>query len=173
MAILGHRRRWRSTLHFVCPSCAPCKFSLGAQNGGGLRPGSAARVRFDLPERDFQVVRHAARCQSRAADELLSIVTAPFASWPRRNRIRAATPFVRAKAACVRGSRDARRMPYRGILRAGCYLPSVAEKVWPSTSVSCMYLRPAIVPEAGAGNVTVAAAPILARIPKGPGSNLL
>src|ERR1700736_3036851 len=52
-------------------------------------------------------------------------------------------------------------------------LPSVAEKVRPSTSVSCTYLAPAIVPEAGTGSVTVAAAPILARIPKGPGSNLL
>lgn len=68
-----------------------------------------------------------------------------------------------------------RRMPRRGILRIWRHglLPSVAEKVRPSTSVSCMYLAPAIVPEAGTGNVTVAAAPILARIPKGPGSNLL
>jgi hypothetical protein len=52
-------------------------------------------------------------------------------------------------------------------------LPSAAEKVRPSTSVSCMYFAPANVPEAGTGSVTVAAAPILARIPKGPGSNLL
>jgi DNA-binding transcriptional LysR family regulator len=37
------------------------------------------RVCFDLPERDFHVVRHVARCQSRAADALLSMVTAPFA----------------------------------------------------------------------------------------------
>jgi hypothetical protein len=37
------------------------------------------RVRFDLPERDFHVVRHVARCQSRAAHALLSMVTAPFA----------------------------------------------------------------------------------------------
>jgi DNA-binding transcriptional LysR family regulator len=44
-----------------------------------LEAGLLHRVRFDLPERDFQVVRHVARCRSRAADELLSIVTAPFA----------------------------------------------------------------------------------------------
>ena len=64
------------------------------------------------------------------------------------------------------------RGPVRRIWRYGL-LPSVAEKVRPSTSVSCTYLAPAIVPEAGTGSVTVAAAPILARIPKGPGSNLL
>jgi hypothetical protein len=40
-------------------------------------------VRFDLPERDFQVVRHVARCRSRAADALLSMVTAPFAQSSR------------------------------------------------------------------------------------------
>jgi DNA-binding transcriptional LysR family regulator len=44
-----------------------------------LEAGLLHRVRFDLPERDFQVLRHVARCRSRAADELLSIVTAPFA----------------------------------------------------------------------------------------------
>jgi hypothetical protein len=37
-------------------------------------------VRFNLPERDFQVVRHVARCSNRAADALLSMVTAPFRS---------------------------------------------------------------------------------------------
>jgi hypothetical protein len=36
-------------------------------------------VQFDLPERDFHVVRHVARRHSRAADALLSMVTAPFA----------------------------------------------------------------------------------------------
>jgi len=44
-----------------------------------LEAGLLHRVGFDLPERDFHVVRHAARCQSRAADALLSMVTAPFA----------------------------------------------------------------------------------------------
>jgi len=44
-----------------------------------LEAGLLHRVRFNLPERGFQVVRHVARCRSRAADELLSMVTAPFA----------------------------------------------------------------------------------------------
>jgi len=44
-----------------------------------LEAGLLHRVRFNLPERDFQVVRHVARCCSRAADALLSMVTAPFA----------------------------------------------------------------------------------------------
>jgi len=44
-----------------------------------LEAGLLHRVRFDLPERDFQVVRHVARCRSGAADALLSMVTAPFA----------------------------------------------------------------------------------------------
>jgi DNA-binding transcriptional LysR family regulator len=44
-----------------------------------LEAGLLHRVPFDLPERYFQVVRHVARCRSRAADKLLSIVTAPFA----------------------------------------------------------------------------------------------
>jgi DNA-binding transcriptional LysR family regulator len=44
-----------------------------------LEAGLLHRVRFDLPGRDFQVVRHVARCRSRAADALLSMVTAPFA----------------------------------------------------------------------------------------------
>jgi DNA-binding transcriptional LysR family regulator len=44
-----------------------------------LEAGLLHRVRFDLPERDFQVVRHVARCRNRAADALLSMVTAPFA----------------------------------------------------------------------------------------------
>jgi DNA-binding transcriptional LysR family regulator len=42
-----------------------------------LEAGLLHRVRFNLPERDFQVVRHVARCRSRAADALLSMVTAP------------------------------------------------------------------------------------------------
>src|SRR5260370_2278807 len=44
-----------------------------------LEAGLLHRVHFDLPGRDFQVVRHVARCRSRAADALLSMVTAPFA----------------------------------------------------------------------------------------------
>jgi DNA-binding transcriptional LysR family regulator len=44
-----------------------------------LEAGLLRRVHFDLPERDFQVVRHVARRRSRAADALLSMVTAPFA----------------------------------------------------------------------------------------------
>jgi len=44
-----------------------------------LEAGLLHRVRFDLPERDFQVVWHEARCRSKAADALLSMVTAPFA----------------------------------------------------------------------------------------------
>jgi DNA-binding transcriptional LysR family regulator len=39
-----------------------------------LEAGLLHRVRFNLPERDFQVVRHVARCRSRAADALLSMV---------------------------------------------------------------------------------------------------
>ena len=39
-----------------------------------LEAGLLHRVRFDLPERHFQVVRHVARCRSRAADALLSMV---------------------------------------------------------------------------------------------------
>jgi DNA-binding transcriptional LysR family regulator len=44
-----------------------------------LEAGLLHRVRFDLPEQDFQVVRHVTRCRTRAADALLSMVTAPFA----------------------------------------------------------------------------------------------
>jgi DNA-binding transcriptional LysR family regulator len=44
-----------------------------------LEAGLLHRVRFNLPERDFQVVRHVARRRNRAADALLSMVTAPFA----------------------------------------------------------------------------------------------
>jgi DNA-binding transcriptional LysR family regulator len=44
-----------------------------------LEAGLLHRVHFDLPGRDFQVVRHVARCRSRAADALLSMVTAPLA----------------------------------------------------------------------------------------------
>jgi DNA-binding transcriptional LysR family regulator len=44
-----------------------------------LEAGLLHRVSFNLPERDFQVVRHVARCRSRAADALLSMVTAPIA----------------------------------------------------------------------------------------------
>src|SRR6202048_1873795 len=44
-----------------------------------LEAGLLHRVRFNLPERDFQVVRHVARCRSKAAEALLSMVTAPFA----------------------------------------------------------------------------------------------
>jgi DNA-binding transcriptional LysR family regulator len=39
-----------------------------------LEAGLLHRVRFNLPERDFQVVRHVARCRSRAADALLSMI---------------------------------------------------------------------------------------------------
>ena len=39
-----------------------------------LEAGLLHRVRFNLPERDFQVLRHVARCRSRAADALLSMV---------------------------------------------------------------------------------------------------
>jgi DNA-binding transcriptional LysR family regulator len=42
-----------------------------------LEAGLLHRVRFNLLERDFQVVRHVARRCSRAADALLSMVTAP------------------------------------------------------------------------------------------------
>jgi DNA-binding transcriptional LysR family regulator len=44
-----------------------------------LEAGLLHRVRFNLPERDFHVLRHVARCRSRAADALLSMVTAPVA----------------------------------------------------------------------------------------------
>ncbi len=44
-----------------------------------LEAGLLHQVQFDLPERDFHVVRHAERYRSKAADALLSIVTAPFA----------------------------------------------------------------------------------------------
>ncbi len=44
-----------------------------------LEAGLLHHVPFDLPERDFHVVRHAERYRSRAADALLSIVTTPFA----------------------------------------------------------------------------------------------
>jgi DNA-binding transcriptional LysR family regulator len=43
-----------------------------------LEAGLLHRVRFNLPEREFQVVRHATRCRNRAADALLSMVTAPL-----------------------------------------------------------------------------------------------
>ena len=39
-----------------------------------LEAGLLHRVRFNLPERYFQVVRHVARCRNRAADALLSMV---------------------------------------------------------------------------------------------------
>jgi DNA-binding transcriptional LysR family regulator len=42
-----------------------------------LEAGLLHRVRFNLPERDFQVVWHVARCRSRAADALLSMVRVP------------------------------------------------------------------------------------------------
>jgi len=48
-----------------------------------LESGLLHRVRFNLPERDFQVVRHVARCRNRAADALLSMLTAPFARFSR------------------------------------------------------------------------------------------
>jgi DNA-binding transcriptional LysR family regulator len=50
-----------------------------------LEAGLLHRVRFDLPERDFQVVRHVARCRSKAADALLSMVTAPLANHGRNS----------------------------------------------------------------------------------------
>jgi DNA-binding transcriptional LysR family regulator len=40
-----------------------------------LEAGLLHQVQFDLPERDFHVVRHADRYRSRAVDALLSIVT--------------------------------------------------------------------------------------------------
>jgi hypothetical protein len=88
-------------------------------------------------------------------------------------RLRSLRNFSLSEMATPEGDAQnaAPRHPAR--IRRHWLLPSVAEKVRPSTSVSCIYLAPAIVPEAGTGNVTVAAAPILARIPKGPGSNLL
>jgi DNA-binding transcriptional LysR family regulator len=48
-----------------------------------LEAGLLHRVLFNLPERDFYLVRHVARCRSRAADALVSIVTAPFAQSSR------------------------------------------------------------------------------------------
>jgi DNA-binding transcriptional LysR family regulator len=44
-----------------------------------LEAGLLHQVRFDLPERDFHVVRHVERHRSKAVDALLSIVTALFA----------------------------------------------------------------------------------------------
>jgi DNA-binding transcriptional LysR family regulator len=44
-----------------------------------LEAGLLHRVRFDLPERAFHVVRHVERHCSSAVSALLSIVTAPFA----------------------------------------------------------------------------------------------
>jgi DNA-binding transcriptional LysR family regulator len=44
-----------------------------------LEAGLLHQVRFDLPERDFHVVRHIERYRSSAVDALLSMVTAPFA----------------------------------------------------------------------------------------------
>jgi DNA-binding transcriptional LysR family regulator len=44
-----------------------------------LEAGLLHRARFDLPERDFHVVRHVARLRSRAADALLSMVRTSFA----------------------------------------------------------------------------------------------
>jgi DNA-binding transcriptional LysR family regulator len=44
-----------------------------------LEAGLLHQVRFDLPERDFHVVRHVERYRSSAVDALLSMVTAPFA----------------------------------------------------------------------------------------------
>src|SRR3984893_4799082 len=44
-----------------------------------LEAGLLHRVDFRLPAREFYVIRHAARCRSRAADALLSMVTAPVA----------------------------------------------------------------------------------------------
>jgi hypothetical protein len=58
------------------------------------------------------------------------------------------------------------------VLCYGC-APSGAEKVAPSTSVSRTDVAPMMLADAGTGNVTVAAAPIGARIPNGPGPNLL
>ena len=49
-----------------------------------LEAGLLHRAPFNLPERDFQVVRHAAHCRSRAADALLSMVVAPFVRKPPR-----------------------------------------------------------------------------------------
>jgi DNA-binding transcriptional LysR family regulator len=44
-----------------------------------LEAGLLHRVSLDLPAHDFQVVRRVARYRRRAADALLSMVTAPFA----------------------------------------------------------------------------------------------
>jgi hypothetical protein len=59
----------------------------------GLEAGLLHRVRFNLPECDFQVVRHVARCRNRAADALLSVVTAPLPD-----------AHVHRSSAAVRGS---------------------------------------------------------------------
>lgn len=44
----------------------------------GIEAGLLHRVAFDLPERDFHVLRHAARYQSHAADALLAVIGAPL-----------------------------------------------------------------------------------------------
>ena len=41
---------------------------------GALRTGDLACVRFDLPARDFRVLRHKERYRSRAADALLDLI---------------------------------------------------------------------------------------------------
>lgn len=50
-----------------------------------LEAGLLHRVRFNLPERAFHVVRHLTRCRNGAADALLSMVTAPLPA-PRLHR---------------------------------------------------------------------------------------
>jgi DNA-binding transcriptional LysR family regulator len=43
-----------------------------------LEAGLLHRVRIDLPDREFHVIRHAERHRSKAVDALLAMVTAPF-----------------------------------------------------------------------------------------------
>jgi DNA-binding transcriptional LysR family regulator len=45
----------------------------------GLEAGLLHQVQFNLPERDFNVVRHVERHRSKAVEALLSMVTASFA----------------------------------------------------------------------------------------------
>jgi DNA-binding transcriptional LysR family regulator len=58
-----------------------------------LEAGLLHRVRFNLPERDFQALRHVARSRNRAADALLSMVTHALPD-----------PRVHRRSAAVRGS---------------------------------------------------------------------
>jgi len=59
------------------------QLDLGVCSGTQPGIGTAASSAFQSAGTRFPVVRHVARCRNRAADALLSMLTAPFARFSR------------------------------------------------------------------------------------------